>query len=173
MALAGRLHQETYLRTRRRKQQNPFRFGERKRITAIDKLDNKGHKRILSATYVEGTRKAKRLELYSGKELAIIELQADKSYTITRMHPVVETKKVIGLQFNQRTGTLTWFEVEQDGTTSTQQKLTIESRLLSRAALLLFFPIGWFLLPFRQQLDSISDSWNSLADAFEDAYSER
>ncbi len=173
MALLGRTHKETYRRTRRRRNRQNYPRPERQRITKLEKFEKDGYKQILSVQYVEGTRRAKRLELYSGEELAVIELQKDNSYTITRMHPTPTTTKVVGRRFNQRTGTLTWFEVDNDGVVGPEQICTIESPLLSTAALLLFFPIGWFLIPFRSQLSSISQSWNSLLDAACDAYSER
>lgn len=173
MALLGQIHRESYRKPRRRKHSRPeYQRLERKRITKVEKFVKNGYEQILSAQYIEGTRRASRLELYSGKRLAVIELEND-SYKITYAHPTPHTRKVVELKFNQRTGTLTWHELEDDGTVGPEQKCTIESPLLSTAALLLFFPIGWFILPFRPQLSSISESWNSLLDSAADAYSER
>lgn len=175
MALLGKLHKESYrkIRRRRRRSYPEYQPPERQRITKVEKFVKGNYEQIIAAKYVEGTRKAKRLELYSGTDLAVIELQKDNSYTITRLHPTSSTRKVVELKFNQRTGTLTWFEVNDDGTVGPEQRCGIEEEILTTAALLLFFPIGWFLIPFRPQLRSISKSWNSLLDSAADAYSER
>ncbi|MBX9878078.1 MAG: hypothetical protein K2Y22_06420 [Candidatus Obscuribacterales bacterium] len=173
MALIGRINRESYRKTRRRKRsRTEFRLPERQRITTVEKYARNGYEHILSAQYVDGTRRASRLELYSGKRLAVIELEND-SYKITYAHPTPYTRKVVELKFNQRIGTLTWHELEDDGTVGPKQKCTIEEPLLSTAFLLLLFPIGWCILPFRSQLSSISQSWNSLLDSVADAYSER
>lgn len=173
MALLGQIHQEPYQRTRRKKSRYDYRLPERQRITTVEKWIKGKYQQILSAQYVEGTRKASRLHLFSGEQLVIIELQKDGTYMSTRLLPTLTRRKVIGLQFNQRTGTLTWHEINVDATVGPQQKCSIEEPLLTTAGLLLFFPIGWFFIPFQAQLKSIAKSWGSILDSAQDAYSER
>lgn len=172
MALLGTITRESYLKTswRKRRPAHPYdRPRERQRITKVEKWVKGKLEQTLTVQYVDGTREPKHLELYSGKERIVIELQPDNTYLAT--YPLY--RKVVNLKFNQRNGDLTWNEVSIDGTVGPEQICTIDVPLLSTVALLLFFPIGWFLIPFQPQLKSIAKSWNSLLDSFADAYSTR
>lgn len=172
MPLLGKIERETYLKPSRRRNQS-YQRPERQRITTVEQwVDTNKYKQILTVEYVEGTRKPTLLKLYKnkGKECAVIMLMGKGTYQYLQFgQPPIE---VVNVRLNQRTGKLTFNELELDGTIGPEQEHGIQDDIPT-GLLLLAFPIGWFILCNRAQIRSIRKSWESILDAASDAYSVR
>ncbi len=181
MALLGRLTKESYRKTRARPRHRSrdrlvdyYRRKERQRITKVEQWVCKDtYEEILSVLYVERTRKPSLLSIHKNEMHAAIRLMKDGTYVYEQLDDPTSTPvKVVNVRLNQRTGKLNWNELLDDGTVGPEQECSIRDEL-SVGLLLLAFPIGWFILANRAQVKSIKKSWESILDAFHDAYSER